>query len=110
MGQADLFREIVEHGLIPPPHHVLANERADLLELGFLLRIGLLAASILLVDRAQELLKQDEILTSLEVVDLDVLKIGVNTQTEIRGQCIRCGRPRQKGGSRIVNEGEGNSD
>ena len=68
-------------------------EATDLLELGLLLRVGLLAASVLLVDGAEQFLKQDEVLSTLEIVNLDVGEFGVDTECQVGRQGVWCGGP-----------------
>lgn len=72
----DLVREVVKHGLIPPPLHFAALESGDFLELG-LLRV--------FVEGGKEVFVQDEVFASCLVEDLDIVEVGMYTEREIAG-------------------------
>lgn len=88
-----LLGEVVKHWDVSPSDQILSLEATDLLELGLLLRVGLLAASVLLVDGAEQFLKQDEVLSTLEIVNLDVGEFGVDTECQVGRQGVWCGGP-----------------
>lgn len=105
-----LLSEVVEDGHVPPSDHVASLEGADLLELRLLFRVWLLLGVVTLVHRREEVLEQDEVLVALEVVDLDVGEVGVDTQAQVGGEGPRRGRPCKEGGRGVVDEGERNGD
>lgn len=90
---ADLLGKVVEHGNVSPSDHVLSLETSNLFELGLLLWVGLLSTSVLLVDCTEEFLEHDKVLSSLEIVDLDVCESGVDTEGQVGGEGIRRSRP-----------------
>jgi hypothetical protein len=68
-----LLGEVIEHGDISPPDHILALETADLLELWLLLvllRVGLLASRV-----------------------LHVGEVGVDAEAKVGWEGVRGGRP-----------------
>lgn len=102
--ETDLLDEAVEDGLVAPALHVLAEEGADLLPLGLVL------TGRVLVEGLEEVLVKDEVLLALDVVDLDVGEVGVDTEAEVRGEGPGRGRPGEERGRRVVDEGKGDGD
>jgi hypothetical protein len=112
-NRTHLLGEVIEHGDISPPDHILALETADLLELWLLLillRVGLLASRVLLVNGAQQVLEEDEVLIPLKVVDLDVCEVGVDAEAEVGWEGVRGGRPCEERGRGVIDEGECDGD
>lgn len=121
-----LLSEIVKHGDISPPDHILPLETSDNLELGYLILLDfllLLGISLLttrssggvdryviLVHCTEELLEQDIIGIALSVMDLDIGKVRVDTKSQVGRKGVRGGCPGEKGGIGVVSEGEGYGD
>jgi hypothetical protein len=98
LEETDLFGEVVKHWDISPTDHILSLETSDLLEFGFLLWVWLLTTSILLVDCTEQLLEENEVLSFLEIVDLDVGEVGVDTECQVGSKGVWCGCPCEEGG------------
>ena len=93
--------EVGEDGLVALADKVLALERLELLELGLL---GVL------VESGQQAFVNDKVHIALVVVDLDVVKVGVDAKSQIGGKGPRRGGPCEKGGLGVVDEREANGD
>jgi hypothetical protein len=105
-----LLSKVVKHGNVSPSNHILSLEASDLLELGLLLGVGLLSSGIFLVDGTEQLFEQDKVLSSLEIVDLDVGEVGVDTEGQVGSEGVRCSSPSEKRGGGIVDQGERDGD
>jgi hypothetical protein len=75
---------------------------ANLFELGLLLGVWLLATGILLVNGAEQLLEQNEVLTSFEIVNFDVSEVGVDAESQIGSEGVWCSGPSEKRSGRVV--------
>ena len=105
-GDTDLLGKVIENRGISPPDHVFPQEAPDLFELRLFLRIMLLSSSILFVHRSQKVLEQNKVLVSLEIVDLDVGEVGVDTKAKVGGEGVGGGGPREERCGRVIDKGE----
>ena len=88
-----LLRKVLEQRDVPPPLHIRALKRPELLELRLL---GILVQSL------EETLIQDEVLVTLLVVDFDIGEVRVYAEGEVGREGPWCGRPGKKGGGAVV--------
>jgi hypothetical protein len=108
--KADLFGEVVKHWDISPSNHILSLETSDLLELRLLLGVWLFTTGVLLVDCTEQFLKENEVLSFLEIVDLDVGEVGVDTECQVGSEGVWCGCPCKEGGGWVIDQGERDGD
>jgi len=99
-----LLNKVIEQRLVPPTLHVLSQKASNLLPLRLILPLGIL------VQRLEQILVNDEVLISLDVVDLEVSEVGVNANGQVGREGPRSGGPGEEGGGRVVDEGEGDGD
>jgi len=107
---ACLFGEVIKHWDISPSNHILSLETSDFLEFRLFLGIWLLSSGVLLVDCTEQFLEENEVLSFLEIVDLDVGEVGVDTECQVGSEGVWCGCPGKEGGGWVINQGEGDSD
>jgi len=107
---ACLFGKVVKHWDISPSNHILSLETSDLLEFRFLLWVWLFTTSVLLVDCTEQFLEEDKVLAFLEIVDLDVGEVGVDTKCQVGSEGVWCGCPCEEGGRWVIDQGERDSD
>jgi len=107
---ACLFGKVVKHWDISPSNHILSLETSDLLEFRFLLWVWLFTTSVLLVDCTEQFLEEDKVLAFLEIVDLDVGEVGVDTKCQVGSEGVWCGCPSEEGSRWVIDQGEGDSD